>query len=623
MADVTTAEGLVGDPNAASVTNNLTGNTPAGTFVGTGSSVATNSDYVGGTNITNVSSDIIRDPSGFLGSEGTLSDNVPTIDPNTAGTNIDNNKYTLDADGLQGSAVTGATGQASQVTQPNSTPTYTAVTTSGQVNQLANQNTAAQGTVSQDAIAEVEGLDMQGLATGTNADGSTNEIGNAINTVFTQSMSQIVDTSTVSGKLLAQRLGEGNYIDAKTQTDFWLSELSKDFVDANGNPTIPPYAAGAARAVNRMIAFKGVTGTAAMAAVAQATMESMVPLAQDNANFFRGLTTKNLDAKNTQALQAASILANMNVADLNARENVAVTNAKSFLQMDITNLANEQQTKLVNAQMKQQAIMEDANQVNAQRRFNIENQVEMDKFYDQLGAQIDQFNVTQRNGMAQFNAGQQNDMTQFNLQLENQREQFYLNMQKDIDASNAKWRQTVTLTENQMKFDAAATDVKNIVGLTSEQLNQMWDRSDSLLDYAWKEGESQKDRNVQVQVAKMNYDAQVAAANAKKTGIGGMIGSIAGNVLGGWAGSASGSAAITAMLPFSDGRLKDNVKEYGSLPNGVKLYTWDWNDEARKLGAGKLPNYGVIAQQVEKVIPDAVHVGEGGYLRVDYTKVVA
>ena len=624
MADPTTPDGLVGDPNAASVTNNLTGNTPAGTFMGTSSSVATNADYIGGTNIANVSSDIIRDPAGFLGSEGTLADNVPDIDPNAQGTNIDNNKYNVDVDALQGSAQQAAVGQAASVTAPTSAPTYTAQTTAGQVGQVMDNLDPATATVTQDNLVDEETIDLEGLATGTNADGSVNEVGRALNTVFTQDISRIVDTSTVSGQLLADRLGEGNYTDAKTQTTYWLEELSKDFVDPNtGQPKIPSWAAGALRGVNRMIAFKGVTGTAAMGAVAAATMEAMVPIAQDQANFFRTMTAKNLDAKNTQALQTAQILANMNLAEMDTRMEQAVYNAKTFVQYDLTNVQNEQQVELVRAQAKQQAIMEDANQVNVQRRFNAENQTQVDQFYAQLGVQIDQFNVTQRNGMTQFNVGQSNDMTQFNLQMENQREQFYLNMQNQIDMANAQWRQRVTLTEAQMAFDAAATDVKNIVGLTSEQLNQMWDRSDSLLDYAWREGESQKDRNVQIQVAKMNYDAQVAAANAKKKGFGSVIGSIAGNVLGGWAGSATGSAAITTMLGFSDERLKDDIVQYGELDNGIKLFKWTWNEAAKKIGADKWPTYGVIAQDVQKVIPDAVRLGKNGYLTVDYNKVVA
>src|SRR5690606_21524089 len=100
------------------------------------------------------------------------------------------------------------------------------------------------------------------------------------------------------------------------------------------------------------------------------------------------------------------------------------------------------------------------------------------------------FNASQVNGMSQFNASQSNAMKQFNASLENNREQFYQNMQYQIDTANAKWRQTVTLQEDQQAFEAAATDVKNSVGITTEQLNQLWDRSDSLLQYAWQSSEN-------------------------------------------------------------------------------------------------------------------------------------
>jgi hypothetical protein len=39
--------------------------------------------------------------------------------------------------------------------------------------------------------------------------------------------------------------------------------------------------------------------------------------------------------------------------------------------------------------------------------------------------------------------------------------------------------------------------------------------------------------------------------------------------------------------------------------------TWDWKDTGTR-------GMGVIAQDVEKVFPDAVVTGEDGYLRVDY-----
>ena len=536
--DPTTSEGLVGNPAAAGGgSDQLTGNIAAGTFVGTGSSVASNADYVGGVNVANTSANILKDPQGFLGTEGTLSDNITTIDGSNPDNVLSNNNYSMDVDGLQGSAVNASTAQASGVTKPNQVATYNAATTGSQVDTLNKTTDAATAVFGSQSKVDVEKLDMDGLATGTNADGSTNEVGKAFNAVNTQNLSTIIDTTTVSGKLLAQNLGEGNYTDAKTQITFWMDTLSKDFVDpVTGQAKIPTWAAGALKGVNRMIAFKGVTGTAAISAVAAATMESIIPIASEESKFFQTMTVKNLDAKNTQALNTANILSKMNIADLDSRMTESITNAKNFIAYDMTNLANEQQITVVEHQAKQQSIMEDAKQENVARQFGAGETNTMDKFYDELGSRIGMFNTEARNSMEKFNTGETNAMSKFNLTLENQREMFYTQFQKDVDESVVKWRQSVELTNNATLNNAAATDVKNIVGLTTEQLNQMWDRTDALLDYSFKESENQKNRRTQVQVAKMNYDAQIEAKRDTSS----PFAKIAGAVVGGVVGSATG-----------------------------------------------------------------------------------
>jgi hypothetical protein len=152
----------------------------------------------------------------------------------------------------------------------------------------------------------------------------------------------------------------------------------------------------------------------------------------------------------------------------------------------------------------------------------------------------------------------------------------------------------------------------------------MWDRTDALLDYSWKESENQKNRRVTIQQAKMQYDAQVAAANAKKGGWGSALGSIAGSVLGNYAGSVAGSEAITAgFAMLSDERLKKDMKFHSVADSGVKYYTWEWNDTAKRIGAKGGTQFGVIAQEVEKMYPDAVKRGVHGYLEVDYRKIPA
>ena len=247
----------------------------------------------------------------------------------------------------------------------------------------------------------------------------------------------------------------------------------------------------------------------------------------------------------------------------------------------------------------------------------------MAKFYDNLGAQIEQFNVSQMNSMRQanmaaknraaefsadaantvsmFNAQQRNTtamsnaeqldrMTQFNLNLENNREQFYLDMQYQVDASNAKWRQAVTLQNNDRIFNAAAIDVRNIVNLTSEQLNQLWDRADSLLDYAWREGENEKDRETRIEVAKLQAEAQRYAARK------GSQGQAAGGL-----GSALGSIAAAAIFKFSDERLKENIEVLKVMPNGIEIVSWTWNETAKKLGLTNSFNFVQIAQQVKDI----------------------
>ena len=569
MADPTSLNGLVGDPRALPDNMGIAptdqaikpspqpGKGPAGRVenMGPGSmvmpggpsdgpvsgggstnsnpSLATRSNVVSGVNVGAQSASILNDAEGFLDKkDATLSDRVDDIDPDTAGTSIDS--ITGDPGALNVAASTAAVDTAAQVPGNNQASTYDAKTTSGQVNDALAD--AATMETNEDAIVDADGLtmDMQGMATGINEDGSINATGAALNQFAHQNISRVIDTSTVSGKLLAQTLGEGNYTDAKATVKGQLDILTKEFVDSEGNPKIPSWAAGIARNVGRTFAFKGVTGTAAMSAMSTAMIEATLPIAQADSQFYQTLTIKNLDNKQQMIINKANVLSKMELANLDVRTSVAVNNAKTFMQYDMANLANEQQANIVNTQAKVQSILEDAKQVNVARRFNAESENEMDMFYDNLSSTIDMYNTSQKNQMAQFNAGELNDTFQFNAGLENSREQFYANMQYQVDAANAKWRQTVTLTNSEMKFNAAAIDVKNIVGLTTEALNQLWDRADSLLDYAWKEGENEKDRELKLELAKMEMQmARMQAKAKKKAGIFGAIGSIAGAMLGG------------------------------------------------------------------------------------------
>lgn len=78
-------------------------------------------------------------------------------------------------------------------------------------------------------------------------------------------------------------------------------------------------------------------------------------------------------------------------------------------------------------------------------------------------------------------------------------------------------------------------------------------------------------------------------------------------------------AAGSIYSAFSDVRLKKNIKFDTETDDGIKLYTWDWTDEAYDL-VGNQSTYGVLAQEVIKTHPEAVSVDDSGYLKVDYSK---
>jgi len=72
---------------------------------------------------------------------------------------------------------------------------------------------------------------------------------------------------------------------------------------------------------------------------------------------------------------------------------------------------------------------------------------------------------------------------------------------------------------------------------------------------------------------------------------------------------------------FSDRRLKENVTKIGTLGD-LNWYEWDWTDEAKAMGIDEQPTFGVIAQEVLKLIPEAVKMHKSGFLQVDYRRLV-
>lgn len=432
-------------------------------------------------------------------------DHVPTIDPNTTGTNLNptDPRYQMNPTGQSATATTANTQTGTAVQSANATkaPTasYTAKTTIDDVTKKGMMS-GAKGTVSQDALIDANEIPQIDLAK------ATSDLG--LNDYAHLEIKDVEKEATLKGQ---------------------LEILQSEFVDADGNPKIPMWAAGAARNVARIAAFKGMTGTAATAAMANAIMEASIPVAQQDAQFFQTLTLQNLSNKQQSIINKANILAKFELANLDNRMAAAVTNAQHFMQMDMANLNNEQQARVINSQAIVQSILEDAKAVNTQRMFTADSINKQNQFYDQLNASINIANTAQLNGMTQFNVGQQNEMTAFNTgetnkvamfnsELQSAREQFQKTMQFEIDTANARWRQSITLAETQMQFEAASRDVQNLVDISREEMNNQWDTYDSLLDYLFTSTENNLDRENKLAIERLRARAAEDAADAEGEG---------------------------------------------------------------------------------------------------------
>lgn len=110
--------------------------------------------------------------------------------------------------------------------------------------------------------------------------------------------------------------------------------------------------------------------------------------------------------------------------------------------------------------------------------------------------------------------------------------------------------------------------------------------------------------------------AGVPGASMAPTDMAGIINNGYANQVGAYNGTVSGlgQAGMAAAMYFSDRRLKENIEKVGKTPGGNNVYEYNMKGDKRR-------QLGVMAQELLKKRPDAVHKTPSGYLAVDYNKV--
>jgi hypothetical protein len=79
----------------------------------------------------------------------------------------------------------------------------------------------------------------------------------------------------------------------------------------------------------------------------------------------------------------------------------------------------------------------------------------------------------------------------------------------------------------------------------------------------------------------------------------------------------NGTDADNTMTKMSDRRAKENILRVGTHPLGIGVYLFDYKAEYRE-ACGHGRQLGLMADEVEVVLPEAVSVHPDGYKMVNY-----
>ena len=259
-----------------------------------------------------------------------------------------------------------------------------------------------------------------------------------------------------------------------------------------------------------------VANAAKVSDIANMNFTAEQQVALENSRIANTMELTNLSNSQAMVLAEASALANMDMANLNNRQQASVQNAQNFLQADLTNLSNQQQTELFKAQQRVQSLFTDQAALNAAQQFNASSENQVSQFFASLQNNTAQFNASQANAQGQFNAGQVNVIERFNAEINNQRDQFNAQNRLIIDQSNAQWRREIATADTAAVNRANEVNAQSLLGYSQQAYNNLWQYYADNMEWAWTSAENERQRYMNLTVAKMQQDTSITLAKAKE-----------------------------------------------------------------------------------------------------------
>lgn len=309
----------------------------------------------------------------------------------------------------------------------------------------------------------------------------------------------------VQGTVSQQSIAEAQQgeVSEKATVQYQLGELFKSFEE--GKPA-PAWAAPAVRNVGAMMAQRGLGASSmAAAAVTQAIMEAGIPIAQSDAQTYATMDLANLNNRQQTALTNAATYAAMDRANLDARMQAAVTNAQSFLSLDMANLNNEQRSVELNHQAELQTMFTNQAAENAAAQFNATSQAQTDQFFAELEVQVSNANANRLAAQEQFNVSEANGMDQFVASMNDARERFETQLRVQIDQSNATWRREVNTANTALQNEANRVNAQNLLNMTQTAQNNLWQRYRDESAWIFQMAENAKQREHQIGMLALEF----------------------------------------------------------------------------------------------------------------------
>ena len=296
-----------------------------------------------------------------------------------------------------------------------------------------------------------------------------------------------------------------------------ISQAIQQSVD-EGKP-LPAFAQGAKRLVDAAMQQRGLgASTIAAEALATGILQSSIPIAQQDAQFYQQAIFQNL----------------------NNRQQAAVLNAQQSFQMDTQNLSNRQQASLTNIQLRQQTMLSDQAAQNASEQFNAQSQAQTDQFFASLSTQINTNNAARADAMNQYSISESNKIAainaqneiqvaeadaqrqaainQFNAQLQDQRDRFNVENQRIVDQSNVTWRRSIN-TANTAAINAAnQTDAQNLLNISNFALSALWQQWRDEASWVNTASENAQDRAHNIAMAALERETELALLDEESKG---------------------------------------------------------------------------------------------------------